>query len=72
MKTQRCWQSNVVSGFGKTKTRKTVVERKKIRRMMVRSIVKKLKAKGSPIDLQAINKDVVNMFRRRHQSRKRA
>jgi hypothetical protein len=57
-------------GFGKRNTRKTVAERKKIRRMMVCKMVKELKASGKPIDLQAINKEVLDICRRRHQGRK--
>jgi hypothetical protein len=64
------WQGNILSGFGKSKTRKTVVERKKIRRLAVRAIVKDLKAAGKPIDLQAINQAVVNTFKRKKQSHK--
>jgi hypothetical protein len=64
------WQGNILSGFGKSKIRKTVVERKKIRRLAVRAIVKNLKAAGKPIDLQAINQDVVNQFKRKKQSHK--
>ena len=65
MGTSRCWQDNVVVGFGKSKSRKTVAERKKIRRLMVRAIVKELKAAGKQIDLQAINKQVVDKCRRK-------
>lgn len=54
-------------GFGKRKRGGTVVERKKARRFMVRAIVKKLKAEGKPIDLQAINKDVLSKTSRKHQ-----
>ncbi len=56
---------NVV-GFGKRKRGGTVAGRKKIRRMMVRSIVKKLKAAGKPVNLQDINQEVLNKVRRRH------
>ena len=71
MGTSRCWQDNVVHGFRQKKSGKTVVERKKIRRLEVRKIVKALKAAGKPIDLQAINKEVVNKFGRKHQSQKK-
>ena len=71
MGTSRCWQDNVVHGFRQRKSSKTVVERKKIRRLEVRKIVKDLKAAGKPIDLQAINKEVVNKFRRKRQTQKR-
>ena len=47
------------------------MERKKLRRLEVRKIVKALKAAGKHINLQAINKDVVNKFRRKRQSQKR-
>lgn len=57
-------------GFGKARTKKTVAERKQIRRMMVRKIVKDLKAAGKPIDLQAINKEVLNKVRRKRQAQK--
>lgn len=50
-------------GFGKRK--KSVTENKKIKRQMVRAIVKKLKAAGKPIDLQAINKEVFDKVRRK-------
>ena len=71
MGTSRCWQDNVVIGFRQKKSGKTVVERKKIRRLEVRKIVKGLKAAGKPVDLQAINKEVVNKFRRKRQAQKR-
>ena len=71
MGTSRCWQDNVPSGFHQRKSSKTVVERKKIRRLEVRKIVKALKAAGKHIDLQAINKEVVNKFGRKRQSQKR-
>ncbi len=53
-------------GFGKRKTGGTVVERKIIRRQMIQAIVKKLKAEGKPIDLQAINKEVLGKYSRKH------
>ena len=56
-------------GFGKRNSGGTVAERKKIRRLMVRAIVKKLKAAGKPIDLQAINQDVLVECKRKHQKR---
>ncbi len=55
-------------GFGKRKT--SVTENKKRKRMMVRAIVKKLKADGKPVDLQAINKDVFDKVRRRKQTQR--
>ena len=70
MGTSRCWQDNVPSGFHQRKSSKTVVERKKIRRLEVRKIVKALKAAGKPIDLQTINKEVVNKFRRKRQTQR--
>ena len=53
-------------GFGKRKT--SVTGQKKLKRMMVRAMVKKLKAAGKPIDLQAINKDVFDAVRRKKQT----
>ena len=58
----------VKCGFGKRKT--SVTGQKKLKRMMVRAIVKKLKAAGKPIDLQAINKDVFDTVRRKRQSQR--
>ncbi|MBN2453613.1 MAG: hypothetical protein JXB40_05060 [Candidatus Omnitrophica bacterium] len=55
----RCWQESVVNGFGRSKTRKTVAERKKAKRMLVRKMVKELKAAGKHVDLQAINEEAV-------------
>lgn len=55
-------------GFGKRKT--SVTGKKKLKRMMVRAIVKKLKAAGKPIDLQAINKDVFDAVRRKRQTQR--
>ena len=55
-------------GFGKRKT--SVTENKKIKRDMVKAIVKKLKAAGKPVDRQAINKEVFDKVRRRHQSKR--
>ena len=52
-------------GFGKRKT--SVTANKNIKRRMVQAIVKKLKAAGKPIDRQAINKEVFDKVRRRHQ-----
>jgi hypothetical protein len=37
---------------------------------MVQAIVKKLKAAGKPVDLQAINKEVFDKVRRRHQTQR--
>ena len=71
MGTSRCWQDNVPSGFHQRKSSKTVVERKKIRRLAVRRIVKDLKAAGKPVDLQAINKEVVKRFGRKRQTQKK-
>jgi hypothetical protein len=70
MGTSRCWQDNVVKGFHQRKTRVSVADRKKARRLMVRKIVKELEAAGKRVDLQAINHDVVNMFRRKRQGRR--
>ena len=55
-------------GFGKRKT--SVTGQKKLKRAMVQAIVKKLKAAGKPIDLQAINKDVFDTVRRKRQSQR--
>lgn len=68
MGTSRIPKSGI--GFGKKNTRMTVVERKKVRRLMVRAIVKKLKAAGKPIDLQAINHEVLDKCCRKRQSHK--
>ncbi len=57
-------------GFSKRKT--SVTENKKLKRRMVQAIVKKLKAAGKPIDLQAINKDVFDKVRRRKQTQRRS
>ena len=54
-----------LSGFGKRKRGGTVAERKKIRRAMVSSIVKKLKAAGKPVNLQDINTEVLEKCRRK-------
>lgn len=70
MGTSRCWQDNVVNGFHQRKTRQTVAARKKARRLMVRKLVGELKAAGKPVDLQAINHQVLGMFRRKRQSQK--
>jgi len=51
------------TGFGKRT--KSVAEQKKLKRQMVRAIVKKLKAEGKPVDLQAINKEVHDKVRRK-------
>ncbi len=55
-------------GFGKRRT--SVTGNKKIKRSMVQAIVKKLKAAGKPIDRQAINKEVFDKVRRKHQSQR--
>lgn len=65
MGTSRCWQDNVVNGFHQKKTKTTVAARKKARRLEVRRKVKELKAAGKKVDLQAVNMEVVNMFRRK-------
>ena len=57
-------------GFGKRNTRMSVADRKKKRRLMVCTIVKKLKAAGKHIDLQAINHEVLDKCRRKRQSQK--
>lgn len=57
------------NGFGKRKAGGTVVHRKMIRRQMVIAMVKKLKAEGKPVDLQAINIEVLDKCIRKHQKR---
>ena len=71
MGTSRCWQDNVVNGFRQKKSRMKVSERKKIRRLEVRKIVKSLKAAGKHVDLQVINKEVVDKFRRKRQTQQK-
>jgi predicted XRE-type DNA-binding protein len=61
----------VVVGFHQKKSRTSVAARKKARRLEVRRIVKELQKAGKKIDLQAINQDVVKMFGRKRQGRKR-
>lgn len=68
MGTSRCWQEDVVKGFVQKKKRKTVAARKKEKRLEVRKMVKKLKAAGKTVDLQAINAEVLDKFRRKRQS----
>ena len=58
-----------ISGFGKR--RKSVSGQKIIKRKMVQAMVKKLKAEGKPIDRQAINKEVFDKVRRKHQSQRK-
>ena len=70
MGTSRCWQEDVVKGFVQKKTRTGVAARKKIKRLAVRAIVKNLKAAGKPIDLQAINHEVVTRLGRKKQTTK--
>ena len=53
-------------GFGKRK--KSITGQKKIKLAMVKAMVKKLKAAGKPVDRQAINKEVFDSVRRRHQT----
>lgn len=55
-------------GFSKRKT--SVKENKAIKRKMVQAIVKKLKAESKPVDRQAINKEVFDKVRRKHQTHK--
>lgn len=50
-------------GFGKRS--KTVVSQKKMRRLLVRAEVKKLQKAGKPVDLQAINKSVLAVTKRK-------
>lgn len=56
-------------GFSKRK--KSVSGQKKIKRAMVKAMVKKLKAEGKPVDRQAINKEVFDKVRRRHQAQQK-
>ncbi|MDO8525071.1 MAG: hypothetical protein Q7S07_01100 [Candidatus Omnitrophota bacterium] len=56
-------------GFGKRN--KSVTGQKKLKRKMVQAMVKKLKAEGKPIDLQAVNKEVFDKVRRKHQSQRK-
>ena len=56
-------------GFGKRT--KSVSGQKIIKRKMVQAMVKKLKAEGKPIDRQAINKEVFDSVRRKHQSQRK-
>ena len=57
-------------GFGKKNTRMSVAERKKMRRLMVRAMVKKLKGAGKSVDLQAVNREVLDKCRRKRQSQR--
>jgi len=50
-------------GFGKRKT--SVAGQKTLKRRMVQAIVKKLKADGKTVNLQAINKEVFDKVRRK-------
>ena len=50
-------------GFGKRKT--SVTGQKILKRKMVQAMVKKLKAAGKPVDRQAINMEVLEVFRRK-------
>lgn len=55
-------------GYGKRK--KSVAGQKRSKRLMVAAMVKKLKAAGKPVDLQAINHEVLDAFRRKRMPRK--
>ena len=68
MGTSRIPKSGI--GFGKKNKRMSVAERKKVRRLMVREIVKKLKAAGKHINLQDINHEVLDNCCRKRQSHK--
>ena len=68
MGTSRIPKSGI--GFGKKNKRMSVADRKKMRRSMVCAIVKKLKAAGKHIDLQAINHEVLDKCCRKRQSQK--
>ena len=56
-------------GFGKRS--KSVSGQKIVKRKMVQAMVKKLKAEGKPVDREAINKEVFDKVRRRHQSQRK-
>ena len=56
---------------GFSKRRKSITGQKKLKRKMVQAMVKKLKAEGKPIDLQAVNKEVFDKVRRKHQSQRK-
>ena len=56
----------VKCGFGKRT--KSVSGQKIVKRRMVQAMVKKLKTEGKPIDRQAINKEIFDEVRRKHQS----
>lgn len=71
MGTSRCWQDNVVQGFVQKKTRVKVSDRKKEKRLAVRAMVKKLKAAGKKVDLQAVNQQVLMDLKRKKQSTKK-
>jgi hypothetical protein len=57
------------NGFSKRK--KSVSGTKILKRAMVKAMVKKLKAEGKDIDRQAINKEVFDKVRRRHQTQQK-
>ena len=63
------YQSQDLCGFGKRK--KSVAEQKILKRKIVQAMVKKLKAEGKPVDRQAINKEVFDKVRRKHQSQRK-
>lgn len=50
-------------GFGKRK--KSVAGQKAKKRLLVRAMVKKLKAEGKAVDLQAVNKEAFDLCRRK-------
>ncbi|MDD5435999.1 MAG: hypothetical protein PHX20_00420 [Candidatus Omnitrophica bacterium] len=56
-------------GFSKRK--KSVTEQKKLKRKMVQAMVKKAKAEGKTVDRQAINKEVFDKVRRKHQAQRK-
>ncbi|MDO8535642.1 MAG: hypothetical protein Q7S30_01325 [Candidatus Omnitrophota bacterium] len=60
---------SVKCGFGKRS--KSVSDQKILKRRMVQAMVKKLKAEGKPVDRQAINKEVFDNVRRKHQSQRK-
>ncbi len=56
-------------GFGKRT--KSVSGQKIVKRKMVQAMVKKLKAEGKQVDRQAINKEVFDKVRRKHQAQRK-
>ena len=57
-------------GFSKRK--KSVSGQKILKRKMVQAMVKKLEAEGKQVDLQAVNKEVLDIVRRRRQTQQKS